>query len=76
MKKPISAPLARFFMNIAPCIRASGGKVVELSRDFRRLKVRLRLTCAASRPTNIRSLHYCQARLSSRPVVGHTGATS
>jgi len=44
MKKPISARLARFFMNIAPCIRASGGKVVELSRDFRRLKVRLRLT--------------------------------
>ena len=37
MKKPISALLARFFMNIAPCIRASGGKVVELSRDFRRL---------------------------------------
>jgi len=44
MKMPISAPLARLFMNIAPCIRASGGKVVELSRDFRRLKVRLRLT--------------------------------
>ena len=44
MKKPISAPLARFFMNLAPCIRASGGKVVALSQDFRRLKVRLRLT--------------------------------
>jgi len=44
MKMPISAPLARLVMNLAPCIRASGGKVVELSRDFRRLKVRLRLT--------------------------------
>ena len=44
MKKPISAGLARILMNVAPCIRASGGRVVELSRDFRRLRVKLRLT--------------------------------
>ena len=44
MKKPISARLARFLMNLAPCIRSSGGKVVALSRDFTRLRVRLKLT--------------------------------
>jgi hypothetical protein len=44
MKKPVSARLARILMNIAPCIRSSGGRVVELSRDFRRLRVKLRLT--------------------------------
>lgn len=44
MKKPISARLARILMNVAPCIRASGGRVVALSEDFRRLRVRLKLT--------------------------------
>jgi hypothetical protein len=44
MKRPISARLARFLMNIAPCIRSSGGRVMALSQDFRRLQVRLKLT--------------------------------
>ena len=44
MKRPISAGLARFLMNVAPCIRSSGGRVTALSRDFRRLQVRLKLT--------------------------------
>ena len=44
MQMPVSPRLARMMMNIAPCIRASGGRVVELSKDFRRLRVKLRLT--------------------------------
>jgi hypothetical protein len=31
-------------MNVAPCIRSSGGRVISLSRDFRHLRVRLKLT--------------------------------
>lgn len=42
--KPPSARLARFLMNLAPCIRASGGRVVALSNDFKHLRVRLRLS--------------------------------
>ena len=44
MKMPVSPRLARMMMNIAPCIRSSGGRVVELSQDFRKLRVKLRLT--------------------------------
>ena len=44
MKRPISAGLARFLMNAAPCIRSSGGRVTALSRNFRRLQIRLKLT--------------------------------
>jgi acyl-coenzyme A thioesterase PaaI-like protein len=44
MKKPISARLARILMNLAPCIRSSGGRVVALSEDFTQLRVRLRLS--------------------------------
>jgi acyl-coenzyme A thioesterase PaaI-like protein len=44
MKKTISAGFARFLMNVAPCIRSSGGRVMALSRDFRHLRVRLKLT--------------------------------
>jgi acyl-coenzyme A thioesterase PaaI-like protein len=44
MKKPISARFARFVMNVAPCIRSSGGRVMALSHDFRHLRVRLKLT--------------------------------
>lgn len=42
--KPPSARLARFLMNLAPCIRASGGRIVALSDDFKHLRVRLRLS--------------------------------
>ena len=42
--KPPSARLARFLMNLAPCIRASGGRVVTLSNDFKHLRVRLRFS--------------------------------
>lgn len=42
--KPPSARLTRFLMNLAPCIRASGGRVVALSNDFKHLRVRLRLS--------------------------------
>ena len=31
-------------MNLAPCIRASGGRVVALSNDFKHLRVRLKLS--------------------------------
>lgn len=31
-------------MNLAPCIRASGGRVVALSDDFTRLRVKLKLS--------------------------------
>lgn len=41
--KPPSARLARFMMNLAPCIRASGGRIVALSDDFKHLRVRLKL---------------------------------
>ncbi len=41
--KPPSARLARFLMNLAPCIRASGGRIVALSDDFKHLRVRLKL---------------------------------
>jgi acyl-coenzyme A thioesterase PaaI-like protein len=44
MKRPVPAGLARFLMNVAPCIRSSGGRVMALSRDFRHLQVRLKLT--------------------------------
>src|SRR3569833_3222410 len=44
MKKPVSARLARILMNIAPCIRSSGGRVLAISEDFRQLRVRLKLT--------------------------------
>jgi len=30
-------------MNVIPCIRGSGGRVVAISKDFRRLRVRLKL---------------------------------
>jgi acyl-coenzyme A thioesterase PaaI-like protein len=43
MKQP-SARLARFLMNLAPCIRASGGRIVALSDDFKHLRVRLKLS--------------------------------
>ena len=42
--KPPSARLVRFLMNLAPCIRASGGRVVALSNDFKHLRVRLKLS--------------------------------
>jgi acyl-coenzyme A thioesterase PaaI-like protein len=42
--KPPSARLARFLMNLAPCIRASGGRIVTLSDDFKHLRVRLKLS--------------------------------
>ncbi len=42
--KPPSARRVRFFMNLWPCIRASGGRVVALSNDFKHLRVRLKLS--------------------------------
>jgi hypothetical protein len=36
--------MAKFLMNIVPCIRGSGGRVVAISDDFRRLRVRLKLS--------------------------------
>ena len=42
--KPPSARLARFLMNLAPCIRASGGRIVTISDDFKHLRVRLKLS--------------------------------
>ena len=36
--------MVRFLMNLAPCIRASGGRVVALSNDFKHLRVRLKLS--------------------------------
>lgn len=42
--KPPSARLARFLMNLAPCLRASGGRVIALSDDFKHLRIRLKLT--------------------------------
>lgn len=44
MKRQVSARVARLFMNLAPCIRARGGRVVALSDDFTHLRVRLKLT--------------------------------
>jgi len=35
--------MARFLMNVIPCIRGTGGRVVSISDDFRRLRVRLKL---------------------------------
>jgi Domain of unknown function (DUF4442) len=43
MLKTLSPGMARLFFNIAPCIRGSGGRVVAISDDFRRLRVRLKL---------------------------------
>lgn len=43
MKAP-SARLTRFLMNLAPCLRAGGGRVVALSDDFKHLRIRLRLS--------------------------------
>lgn len=31
-------------MNLAPCLRASGGRIIALSDDFKHLRVRLKLT--------------------------------
>lgn len=42
--KPPSARLVRFLMNLAPCLRASGGRVIALSDDFKHLRIRLKLT--------------------------------
>jgi acyl-coenzyme A thioesterase PaaI-like protein len=42
--KPPSAGLARLLMNLAPCIRASGVRVISLSDDFKHLRVRLKLS--------------------------------
>ena len=42
--KPPSARLARFLMNLAPCLRASGGRIIALSDDFKHLRIRLKLT--------------------------------
>jgi hypothetical protein len=39
----LSPAMARFFMNLIPCIRGTGGRVVSISEDFRRLRVRLKL---------------------------------
>jgi hypothetical protein len=44
MKREVSARVARIFMNLAPCIRASGGRVVALSDDFTHLRVKLKLS--------------------------------
>ncbi len=35
--------MARLLLNIAPCIRGTGGRVVAISDDFTRLRVRLKL---------------------------------
>jgi acyl-coenzyme A thioesterase PaaI-like protein len=43
MMRALSPKMARFFFNIAPCIRGSGGRVVAISDDFTRLRVRLKL---------------------------------
>ena len=43
MKEP-SARLARFLMNLTPCLRASGARIITLSADFKHLRVRLKLT--------------------------------
>src|SRR6185312_9300608 len=39
----LSPAMARFLMNVIPCIRGTGGRVVSISDDFRRLRVRLKL---------------------------------
>lgn len=41
--RAVSPRMARFFMNIVPCIRGSGAHVVSISDDFTRLRVKLRL---------------------------------
>jgi hypothetical protein len=43
MMGAVSPAMAKFLMNVIPCIRGSGGRVVAISDDFRRLRVRLKL---------------------------------
>lgn len=39
-----NARLFRFYLNLWPCIRGTGGRVVHLSNDFRELDIRLPLS--------------------------------
>lgn len=44
MKKKLYHLAVRFMVNVIPCIRGGGGRVIHISEDFRRLTVRLALT--------------------------------
>jgi hypothetical protein len=44
MNKKLYARLSRFVVNVMPCIRGGGGKVMHISEDFMHLRVKLALT--------------------------------
>jgi hypothetical protein len=44
MKKKLYAFFYRFILNLMPCIRGGGGKVIALNADFTYLRTRLRLS--------------------------------